>query len=150
MQTDDPRLTAIEVDGQTLHVPSPAAWTAFWEDPTLDGKPLGTLALLRAKVGATAPYPEIVVALGIVHGRVIFYELLRVEGALYRVFVEAVFCDHCGHRARISATPGMYTIYIGCADIEAARERGYRLPQQSCHACKRLLVRRRTVWQVND
>jgi hypothetical protein len=77
-----------------------------------------------------------------------FYELLCVGGAYYRVFIEAVICDHCGHRAVISATPGVSEIYFGSQE-KVAQDRSWSLPLQSCFACKRPLSRRATVWQVN-
>jgi hypothetical protein len=149
MQLDDPRLEIIEVDGQQLFVPSAAAWMAFWEDPVLDDRRLPVPDLLRKKVDAIAPYREIIAALGFVWDRVQFYELLCVDNLLYRVFVEPVLCEFCGHRALISATPSPCEIYWGSVNEGAARNRSYGLPTQSCCACGRQLVRRRTVWQVN-
>ena len=78
-----------------------------------------------------------------------FHELLRVDGEWYRVAIESVICDFCAHRAIASATPGVQDIYWGAKDEKAARDRGFGLPALSCHACGRVLERRRTVWQFN-
>ena len=149
MQLDDLRLKVIEVDGQQLYVPSPSAWQDLWEEPLLGNAPLPVPDHLQKKVQAIASYPEISAALGFAWERVHFYELLSIGGVLYRVFIEAVFCDHCGHRAVISATPGVSEIYWGSQDEASARSRSYSLPLQSCFACKKPLTRRSTVWQVN-
>lgn len=149
MQLDDPRLDVIEVDGQPLYVPSPEAWAELWNEPTLDDRRLPVPDRLRIKVQEIAPYPEITAALGFVFDRVFFYELLSVNGAFYRVFIEPVFCDHCLYRAVISATPGVSEIYFGSQNEAAAQQRSCSLPLQSCFACKKLLSRRATVWQFN-
>ena len=149
MQLEDPRLDVIEVDGQALYVPSPEAWAELWKEPTLDNCKLPVPSLLRTKVQTIATYPEITAALGFAFNRVHFYELLRVNGSFYRVFTEAVICDHCRHRALVSATPGMPEIYWGSHSESAAKDRSYSLPLQSCYACKKPLSRRATVWQVN-
>jgi hypothetical protein len=148
MQTADPRLHVLEVDGQSLYVPSTNAWDELWENPTLEDCRLPVPNLLREKVRRIAPYSEITAALGVAFNRVHFYELLCVGGAYYRVFIEAVICDHCGHRAVISATPGVSEIYFGSQE-KVAQDRSWSLPLQSCFACKRPLSRRATVWQVN-
>jgi hypothetical protein len=145
----DERLARIAVDGQELFVPSEPAWKALWDEPQLDGRKLPVPDLLRNAVRRNAQYPELVSALGFAWDRTHFYELLNFGDELYRVFVEAVICEFCGHRAIASATPGVMDIYWGAKDETTARERGYSLPRQSCHACKSLLERRRTVWQVN-
>ena len=93
--------------------------------------------------------PKLVSALGFAWDRTSFYELLNLNDELYRVFVEAVICDFCGHRAVASATPGVMEIYWGAEDETKARERCFSLPRLSCSACKKLLERRSTVWQVN-
>jgi len=149
MKLDDPRLRTVHVDGQRLFVPSPSGWQALWDDPVFDDKRLPVPDLLRKKIEAIKPYPEITAALGFAWNRVHFYELLCVDDELYRVFIEFVFCDFCGHRATISATPAMIDIYWGSVDEAAARRRSDSLPKQSCFACKRPLARRATVWQVN-
>ena len=149
MQTNDPRLQVLEVDGQPLYVPSASAWAELWEEPALGNMKLPIPDFLRKRVQATAPYAEITPALGFACQRVHFYELLSVNGAFYRVFIEAVFCDHCGHRAVISATPGVAEIYWGSQDEVAARNRSYGLGLLSCFACERPLARRPTVWQIN-
>jgi len=137
------------VDGQPLYVPSSAAWQALWSEPVFEGKRLPVPDLLARKVASNQHYPEIVSALGFAYDRVWLYELLRFQGQLYRVFIEAVICDHCGHRAVQSATPGIMEIYWGSENPEAARERSYSLPRLSCFRCHKVLERRRTVWQVN-
>lgn len=149
MQLEDSRLHMLEVDGQRLYVPSLEGWAELWEHPTLEGRRLPVPDLLRAKVQKTASYAEITAALGFAFDRVHFYELLSVDGAPYRVFIEAVICDHCRHRALISATPGVFEIYLGSANEVAAQKRSWSLPLQSCFACKKPLSRRPTVWQVN-
>jgi len=148
MKLDDPRLLTIEVDGQQLYVPSPDAWTELWTDSTLDNRKLPVPYLLKSKVQEIAPYPEIRGALGFAFNKVQYYELLCVGSAYYRVFIEAVICHHCRHRAVISATPGVAEIYWGCQDEMAAQDRSWSLPKQACFACKEPLSRR-TVWQVN-
>lgn len=150
MQIEDPRLHVLEVDGQPLYAPSPDAWAELWENPTLNGHSLPVPDLMRTKVQRTWTYTEITAALGFAFDRVQFYELLFVNGTAYRVFVEAVVCDHCRHRALISATPGVSEIYWGSEDEVAAQERSCSLPVQSCFSCKKLLSRRPTVWQVNS
>lgn len=149
MQIDDPRLNMLEVDGQRLYVPSPEAWAELWEHPTLEDRSLPVPNLLRTKVQKVASYAEIIAALGFAHDRVYFYELLFFNGAPYRVFIEAVVCDHCRYRALISATPGVSEIYWGSENEVAAQERSWSLPLQSCFSCKKPLYRRSTVWQVN-
>lgn len=149
MDLTDERLGRLAVDGQEMFVPSEAGWEALWEEPQLAGRKLPVPDLLRKKVGRNAQYPELVSALGFAWDRTHFYELVKFDDELYRVFVEAVVCDFCGHRAVASATPGVMDIYWGAKDETAARERCYSLPRQSCNACKKLLERRRTVWQVN-
>ncbi len=149
MEPIDERLGHVTVDGQEMFVPSEAGWDALWVEPQLGGRKLPVPDLLRKSVLRNAQYPELVSALGFARGRTHFYELLKLNGGLYRVFVEAVICDSCGHRAVASATPGVMEIYWGAEDEAKARERCYSLPGQSCSACKKLLERRRTVWQVN-
>lgn len=149
MQLEDARLALIEVDGQPLYVPSPDAWAQLWMEPTLDNCRLPVPDLLRIKVRAIVAYPEITAALGFAFNRVLFYELLRVDDSFYRVFVEAVVCDHCRHRALISATPEVPEIYWGSQNEVAARHRSSSLSLQSCFACEMPLSRRATVWQVN-
>lgn len=149
MQIADPRLHVLEVDGQRLYVPSPAAWDELWKSPLLEGCSLPVPNLLREKVEIIASHPEITAALGFAFNRVLFYELLCVKGAFYRVFIEAVICDHCRHRAVISATPGVSEIYWGSQDEVAAQNRSWSLPLEFCFACKMPLSRRHTVWQVN-
>ena len=149
MDLTDQRLGRLTIDGQEMFVPSEAAWDVLWEQPQLAGRKLPVPDLLRKNVRRNALYPELVSALGFAWDRTHFYELLKFNGELYRVFVEAVICDRCGHRAVASATPGVTDIYWGAKDETAARERCYSLAAQSCNACKRLLDRRRTVWQVN-
>lgn len=150
MQLDAPGLRTIEVDGQQLYVPSADAWAALWKDPMLGNLKLPVPDLLKKKVQAIARYPEITGALGFAFKRVHYYELLCINDALYRVFIEAVICDHCGYRAVISATPGVADIYWGSQNEAAARERSCSLPLVCCSACKRPLSRRATVWQVNE
>jgi hypothetical protein len=120
MQVDDPRLHIIEVDGQQLYVPSPDAWTELWTDPTLDNRKLPVPDLLKRKVQEIAPYPEISGALGFAFNKVQYYELLRIGSVYFRVFIEAVICHHCRHRAVISATPGAAEIYWRRQDEMAA------------------------------
>jgi hypothetical protein len=149
MHIDDSRLQAIVVDGQTLYVPSAEAWFDLLSGQQFAGRPLPVPDLLKRKVERLALHPELVAAIGFTWQRVHFYELLYVQGQYYRVFVEAVICDHCGHRAEISATPGVADIYWGSTDEAAARERSYGLPSLSCFSCGIRLSRRRTVWQVD-
>jgi len=149
MQLEDVRLHIVEVDGQQLYIPSPDAWAALWKEPMLDNRTLPVPDLLRTKVNAIAHYPDITAALGFAFHCVHFYELLRVNGCFYRVFMEAVVCAHCQHQALISATPGVPEIYWGSQDEVAAQDRSWRLPLLSCFACKKPLSRRATVWQVN-
>lgn len=150
MQVQDWRLKTIDIDGQRLYIPSSDAWTELWKNPTLAYRKLPVPHLLQTKLEAIARYPEITAALGFVFDRVHFYELLRVDGMFYRVFIEAVVCDHCRHQAVISATPAVADIYWGSQDELAAHERGRHLPLQPCFACKKPLSRRPTVWQVNS
>ena len=138
----------LQVDGQPLYVPSSEAWQALWSEPVFQGKELAMPDVLARRVASNQQYPEIISALGFAHDRVWFYELLRFQGQLYRVFVEAVICDHCDHRAIQSATPGVSEIYWGSENPEDARERSYSLPRLSCVRCHQVLERR-TVWQVN-
>lgn len=149
MEITDERLGRVTVDGQEMFVPSDAGWEALWVEPQLAGRKVPVPDLLRKNVQRNAQYPELVSALGFASDGMHFYELLNLNGELYRVFVEAVICDFCGHRAVASATPGVMEIYWGADDETKARERCYGLPRQSCNACKCLLERRRTVWQVN-
>lgn len=149
MKTEDPRLHIIEVDGQQLYVPSSEVWAELWKDPTLDCWMLPVPDILRTKVQAIVAYPEITAALGFAFNRVHFYELLRVNGTFYRVFIEAVCCDYCQHRAVISATPAVQEIYWGARNEAAAQDRSRSFPLQSCFACKKPLSRRATVWQFN-
>lgn len=149
MQLNDSRLQVVQVDGQDLYVPSASAWAELWEVPMLGDMRLPVPELLQSKVQAIAPYPEITAALGFAWERVHFYELLSINGTFYRVFIEAVFCDHCGHRAVISATPWVSEIYWGSQNEMAAQHRSWSLPLQSCFACTKQLSRRPTVWQVN-
>ncbi len=149
MELIDERLGRVTVDGQEMFVPSMAGWDPLWVEPQLGGRKLPVPDLLRKSVLRNAQYPELVSALGFAWGRAHFYELLKLNGGLYRVFVEAVICDFCGHRAVASATPGVMEIYWGAEDETKARERCYSLACQSCSACKKFLERRRTVWQVN-
>ena len=149
MQIDDPRLRVLEVDGQQLYIPSASAWAALWEEPALGDKRLPVPDLLRKKVKAIARYSEITAALGFAWERVLFYELLSVNDTFYRVFVEAVICEHCGHRAIISATPTMSEIYWGSQNEVAARKRSNCLPLLPCFACNKPLAHRPTVWQIN-
>jgi hypothetical protein len=149
MELIDERLARVTVDGQEMFVPSEAGWEAFWIEPQLAGRNLPVPDLLRKNVRRNAQYPELVSALGFAWDRTSFYELLNLNDELYRVFVEAVICDFCGHRAVASATPGVMEIYWGAEDETKARERCFSLPRQSCSACKKLLERRSTVWQVN-
>lgn len=149
MELIDERLGRVTVDGQEMFVPSEAGWNALWAEPQLAGRKLPVPDVLRKSVLRNAQYPELMSVLGFARDRTHFYELLKLNGGLYRVFVEAVICDFCGHRAVASATPGVMEIYWGAEDETKARERCYSLPRQSCSACKELLERRRTVWQVN-
>lgn len=149
MELIDERLGRLTVDGQEMFVPSEAGWEELWAQPQLAGRKLPVPDFLRKNVRRNAQYPELVSALGFAWDRTHFYELLNLNGGLYRVFVEAVICDFCGHRAVASATPGVMEIYWGADDETKARERCYSLPRQSCSACMKLLDRRRTVWQVN-
>ena len=149
MELIDERLGRVTVDGQEMFIPSEAGWEALWAEPQLAGRKLPVPELLRKNVRRNAQYPELMSALGFAWDRVHFYELLNLNGDLYRVFVEAVICDLCGHRAVASATLGVMEIYWGAEDEAKARERCYSLPRQSCSACKEVLERRRTVWQVN-
>lgn len=150
MQLEDARLHIVDVDGQKLYIPLPDGWDALWQEPILNNHRLPVPDVLREKVQKIAAYPAITAALGFAFHRVHFYELLGVNGTFYRVFMEAVICDHCGHRALISATPGVADIYWGSHDEVAAQERSWSLPLQSCVACRKPLDRRATVWQVND
>jgi hypothetical protein len=149
MELTDDRLGRVTVDGQEMFVPSVEGWEALWVEPLLAGSQLPVPNLLRKNVRRNAQYSELVSALGLAWDRTHFYELLNLNDKLYRVFVEAVICDFCGHRAVASATPGVMEIYWGVEDETKARERCYSLTRQSCGACKKLLERRRTVWQVN-
>ena len=149
MKSSDHRLEQTLVDGQMLFIPTVEGWGALWSDPTLDDHPLPTIDLLKSKVGRNAKYQEIRSALGIAHGRVMFYELLDRCGEFFRVFVEAVICEHCGFKADVSATPGVNECYMGCQDETAAMRRGFSLPNQHCLACGKELNRRYTVWQIS-
>lgn len=148
MELEDARLHIVEVDGQQLYIPSPDAWAELWTEPTFGDCKLPVPDLLNKKVQAIVAYPEITTALGFAFSRVRFYELLLVNDCFYRVFVEAVICDYCQHRALISATPAVAEIYWGSQNEVAARDRSYSLPLQSCFSCKKSLVGRPTVWQV--
>jgi hypothetical protein len=149
MLISDPRLEVLEVDGQRLYAPSPEAWSDLWAAPILEAKTLPVPDLLKKKVEALAPHSELAAALGFAKQQVLFYELLTVGASRYRVFIEAVICEHCGHRATLSATPGVSEIYRGSEDESAAQERSWGLPRQSCFSCGKPLIRRPTVWQVN-
>lgn len=149
MELIDERLSRVTVDGQEMFVPSEAGWQALWTEPELAGRKLPVPELLRKNVHRNTQFPELVSALGFASNRTHFYELLNLNDELYRVFVEAVICDFCGHHAVASATPGVMKIYWGAGDETRARERCYNLPRQSCRVCKKLLERRITVWQVN-
>lgn len=149
MNSSDSRFEKIRVDGQEMLVPSPEAWELLWREPELDGYRIPGLDLLKRKVATNAAYSELVSCLAIAYRGVMFYELLRWQGELYRVFVEAVICEHCGYRATLSATPSASDRYFGCPDRHAAEARSFSLPKQNCYGCGNLLWRRTTVWQVN-
>ena len=150
MFTHSKEFQEILVDGQLLYAPSTETWQALLSDTIYQGYRIPAPDLLAKKVANNQKYPQLLSTLGIMQGHVMFYELLHHKNNLYRVFVEAVTCEHCGYRASLSATPGVAEIYWGCPDPKAAKSRSYSLPNLSCNSCQKPFQRRYTVWQANE
>jgi hypothetical protein len=104
----------IEVDGQVLYCPKPEQWDDIYRLQSFEGIKISPriLELLKRKVECNSRYPDLTSCIAIYYNRVMFYELLQLDDQKYRVHVEAVICENCGHRAEISATPDRRSYHL--------------------------------------
>ena len=142
-------LEQIIVDGQILSCPNLEQWLKILHLKTFNGV---SIEWIKEKIIRNSEYPIIKSCITIYKKRISYYELLYIEGKYYRVFIERIVCDHCGNRAKISATPGVIDSYIGLDSInqEMAIKRYRTLPNLSCPNCSRIYDRRYTIWQINN
>ena len=139
----------IEVDGQMLHCPKPEQWENIYQIQSFEGIRISPqiLDLIKSKVETNSKYADLKLCLAMYNNQLMFYELVQLGNEHYRVHVEAVICENCGHRAEISATPGNSDIYFGAEDPAKARKKAYDQPNLACPQCGKTYDRRYTIWQ---
>jgi len=138
------------IDGQEIFFPTEKQWEVIFETSLFQGRAVKLVDLIKSKVIRNRKYSELKCGLGVFDQWVLFYEFLVVDKELIRVFVERVICELCNNRATVSATPGVIDLYIGLADKQQAKVRGYKFPNLSCGHCDTPYHRRYTIWQAYD
>ncbi len=120
MQSNDPKLIPLTVDGQTLIVPTGCGWNELRKEPDIDEMPIGSFDSLWKELEIVAQYDELLISLDKMpfsyprwwHG----YVLLHTSTGIQRILFERVILG-----AGINLTFGNPRLPPGAIHIQPLR-----------------------------